>query len=222
MTIKEIKELKEHYENMTLGEIKGNYEEKLRISNLHKQDIKELAIELSELDFDNKYYVDKCKNLINDMNFYKSDIKQDEQDLKIIKPVLDKKEVEGINQSEYENYITNNIDIRVLIKKVNEDKQEFINNGSKVIIYGKENKRVEISLTDKEVDEMYSTMLKELIMILKDNIGNITKVESLQTNNHKGFDGVFRGDKGSISINTILAGGYNIQCLHFRTLVYKI
>lgn len=38
-----------------------------------------------------------------------------------------------------------------------------------------------------------------------------------------GFDGVFilETDKGTkkLTINTILAGGYDVQCLHYRTLV---
>lgn len=215
-----VKELREKYNNKTLGEIRGIYSEKLRISILNKESIREDALKLAELNFDAKNYADKAKNLINDIAFYKSHIKDDEKELSIIKPILDKKESEGINEKEYNEYIANNINIKVLIDAVNKDKQEFINSGCKVTLY-KNKKPIEITLTVNEVNNIYNSMLKELVLILKDNIGNIQKVEYLKSNSNRGMDGRFSGDRGTIDINTILAGGYNIQKLHYRTLVYK-
>lgn len=215
------KELKNFYQNKTLGEIKGIYAEKIRTSIFNKKGLREKALELANLDFDTKYYADKAKALINDISFYKTHIKEDENTLKIIKPILDKKELEGISQNEYKDYITNNTDIKVLIKAVNDDKQSFINDGCKVMVCDNNNNKKEITLTEKEVNEIYESMLKELIMILKDNIGNIIKVDSLKSNSNRGMDGCFKGEKGNITINTVMAGGYNIQKLHFRTLIYK-
>lgn len=53
---------------------------------------------------------------------------------------------------------------------------------------------------------------------------NITEIESVNfAHTHDGFNGVFsvNTDQGKkrVTIDTILAGGYNIQCLHFRVLV---
>lgn len=221
MTQKEIKELKEMYNNMTLGELKGIYSEKLRISILHKNSIRENAIKLSELDFDNKYYADKAKNLMNDISYHKKDIQEDEYYLKLIKPILDKKELEGINQEEYEKYVKANADIRVLIKAVEDDKAEFIASGAKISIPTKNRYEPKIiTLTEKEVNNIYYTMLTELIFILKDKIGNIIKVENLKSNGNRGFDGTYTGEKGKININTVLAYG-EVQRPHYRTLVYK-
>lgn len=220
MTKKEINELKEYYNNKTLGEIRGIYLEKLRISNLHKQNIKEKAQELANLDFEHKYYIDYARNLMNDISFYKSDIKEDEFQLKLIKPILDKKELEGINQAEYEKYLgENKVNIKVLIQAVEADKQDWISEGGKVEIITKEGIKT-IYFTEKEINDMYDLMLKELVWMIKDKAGNIEEVYNLRTNGNRGFDCSIKGDKANVSINTIWAGGYNIQKLHHRTLVY--
>lgn len=218
MTKTEIKELKEMYSNMTLGELKGRYSEAERISICHKESIREKATELANLDFNHKYYTDKAKNLMNDISFYKSHIKNDAEYLKLMKPILDKKILEGINQEEYEKYVKANADIRVLIKAIEDDKAEFIASGSKILIPTRYETK-EIVLTKKEVNDMYYTMLTELIFILKDRIGNITKVEYLSSNGNRGMDGLFTGEKGKVEINTILAYG-EVQRPHYRTLVY--
>jgi hypothetical protein len=224
MTQKEIKELKELWNSKTLGEIKGLYSEKVRIYNEYQESIREKAQELANLDFNNKYYVDKAKNLMNDISFYKSYIVDEEKEINLLKPILNKKEIEGINQAEYQEYITNNTNIQVLIKAVNNLKQEFINDGCKVTINYRDKGELKtkvITLSLEETNNIYNSMLKETIMIIKDRIGNIKEVDFLMENKNRGIDGKYTGEKGTITINTILAGGYNIQELHYRTLVYQ-
>jgi len=49
-------------------------------------------------------------------------------------------------------------------------------------------------------------------------VGNI-----LEVNLHGGEDGTpngtIKGENGMVTISTIVAGGYNVQCLHYRVLV---
>lgn len=223
MTQKEIKEQKERWNSLTLGEIKGLYSEKLRIFEEYQESIREKAQELANLDFNHKYYVDKAKNLMNDISFYKSYIKDQDAEIKLLKPILNKKTTEGINQEEYQKYVSDNVNIQVLIKAVSDLKQKFIDNGSKVYLSFRDKgelKTKEIVLTEKEINNIYDSMLKETIMIIKNRIGSIQKVDYIKENPNRGIDGNYTGDKGNITINTILAGGYNIQELHFRTLVY--
>lgn len=51
-----------------------------------------------------------------------------------------------------------------------------------------------------------------------EKVGTVT-----ECNLHSGMDGTpngwIAGDKGRVTITTIAAGGYNIQCLHYRVLV---
>lgn len=53
------------------------------------------------------------------------------------------------------------------------------------------------------------------------NKAGITEIEQAEVIwNKDGFDGIYRAGSKRIEIRTILAGGYNIQCLHMRVLVH--
>lgn len=68
--------------------------------------------------------------------------------------------------------------------------------------------------------EMRSRML-DLAQRIGEHVGKITDAQGLHIQNGE-IAGVIYGEKGSASIQTIGAGGYNIQRFHFRTLVHPI
>lgn len=61
----------------------------------------------------------------------------------------------------------------------------------------------------------------DLINRTKAIVGNVTSWEHLRYG-VSGLDGVVYGDEGKASVNTIVAGGYNIQRKHYRVLVRAI
>lgn len=69
-------------------------------------------------------------------------------------------------------------------------------------------------LVKKDAEARKAKILKQVSV----KVGNILECD-LQRNENGGFDGKIKGDKGQIYIETIVAGGYNIQRAHYRTLI---
>lgn len=52
--------------------------------------------------------------------------------------------------------------------------------------------------------------------------GKITDASGLAVGLKGDLDGYIKGERGTAKVQTIGAGGYNIQCFHFRTLVHEM
>ena len=52
-------------------------------------------------------------------------------------------------------------------------------------------------------------------------VGKITDASGLEIGAKQDLNGYIVGDKGTAKVQTIGAGGYNVQCFHFRTLINK-
>lgn len=52
--------------------------------------------------------------------------------------------------------------------------------------------------------------------------GKIVDARGLWVGNKGDLDGIVIGERGRAKVQTIGAGGYNIQCFHFRTLVHEL
>jgi len=207
------KEFKEYWEAKTLGEIKGIYIERSRICDNMKNLIKQDATKIIELNTDNKNYLSRLKDYSDSIKTYTKDLAEDVKMLEQLKPILDKKEAEGLNQTEYEKYMADNkCNIELLILKIKEMELNALTTWK-----DKDGNKI----SEEDIIYTHNLMLKELIFILKDKIGNVLEIISLNYNPNKGMDGTIKGEKGNVNIDTILAGGYNIQKLHYRTLIYK-
>ena len=52
--------------------------------------------------------------------------------------------------------------------------------------------------------------------------GKITDARGLWVGMKGDLDGIIIGERGTAKVQTIGAGGYNIQCYHFRTLIHEV
>lgn len=75
---------------------------------------------------------------------------------------------------------------------------------------------------EKTMDEEKRAKLLDLIGRIMSTVGTITDAAALYIGPEGDINGIIVGTEGKAKIQTIGAGGYNIQCFHFRTLIHEI
>lgn len=73
-------------------------------------------------------------------------------------------------------------------------------------------------MLDREVKARYEDFVKRISKV----VGEIEDTSHLFMGNNGAINGFVKGTQGSANVESILAGGYNIQCLHYRVLVKEI
>lgn len=74
---------------------------------------------------------------------------------------------------------------------------------------------------DKTLEEEKKAKLADLISRINKVVGTITDATHLYIGNGGNINGFVIGTEGKAKVETIGAGGYNIVCFHFRTLVHE-
>ena len=74
----------------------------------------------------------------------------------------------------------------------------------------------------KNIERDGETKEKMLIKRVNKEVGKIVNALSLTVGVNGELNGTIEGENGTCRIETIYAGGYNIQCLHYRVLVHKV
>lgn len=75
---------------------------------------------------------------------------------------------------------------------------------------------------EKYLNTYMNDRYDELVVKVTEHVGNITDVSDLHVGYDGGLNGIIIGDSGKAKVETIVAGGYNIQCRHYRCLVHKL
>lgn len=71
---------------------------------------------------------------------------------------------------------------------------------------------------DREADRKYDFIIDRTCAI----VGEITDASGLKIGAKQDLNGIIVGTKGRAKVSTIGAGGHNIQCFHFRTLINRV
>ena len=71
---------------------------------------------------------------------------------------------------------------------------------------------------DKYMEDRYFELVDKVTAIT----GDITDISELYIGSDGSLNGKIFGETGAAKVETIVAGGYNIQCLHYRVLVHKL
>ena len=76
--------------------------------------------------------------------------------------------------------------------------------------------------TEEKIERYSMNATKDLILRVYEVTSTLLSVEKTKMNAKGGIDCTIKGEAGNALVETIPAGGYNIQRFHYRTLVKKI
>lgn len=78
----------------------------------------------------------------------------------------------------------------------------------------------ELTMRLSEADSVVREQKLNIVIRAWEKVGRLSEVRFSRMGGDGSFNGTVTGEKGSARIETILAGGYNIQRLHYRVLVH--
>ena len=83
-------------------------------------------------------------------------------------------------------------------------------------------KAIDTEKLTKIIEDEKTLKYKDFVARITKEVGEITDVSALSIGGKQGeINGIVIGKNGKARVETIMAGGYNIQCLHYRVLVKK-
>lgn len=79
-----------------------------------------------------------------------------------------------------------------------------------------------LAYLEKELEREKQNKMVDLIQRVNAVVGSMTDAGGLRIDVKGNLNGIVVGEKGKAKVETIGAGGWNIQCWHYRTLVHAI
>ena len=87
---------------------------------------------------------------------------------------------------------------------------------------GKYEMNLNMEKLNKELNEDAKAKYDDIIERTNKITGKILDASALSVGEKGELNGYIKGERGTAKVHTIGAGGYNIQCFHFRTLVNEL
>ena len=113
-------------------------------------------------------------------------------------------------------------DKREAIKKeFREYSRRYTNQWRFIFPYEKERRMFDGDKLIKELEQEKKNKYDDLINRANRICGTITDATGLKVGEKGELNGLIIGERGKAWVETIGAGGYNIQCYHFRTLIHE-
>lgn len=75
---------------------------------------------------------------------------------------------------------------------------------------------------EKDLENDANAKYDDIIRRTNEIVGEITDAKALSVGEKGELNGYIIGTRGTAKVNTIGAGGYNIQIFHFRTLIHRV
>lgn len=100
---------------------------------------------------------------------------------------------------------------------------EDITSLSKSVVENAYRKEINTEKLAKIIEDEKTLKYQDFIARVTKVVGEITDVSALTIGNKQGeLNGIVAGKDGRARVETIMAGGYDVQCLHYRVLVKKL
>ena len=106
-------------------------------------------------------------------------------------------------------------------KEYKEIKKRFDSRWNHLYVYITGKCKLDTEKLHKELEQEKKAKYDDIINRANKICGTITDATGLCVGEKGELNGLVIGDRGNARINTIGAGGYNIQCYHFRTLIHE-
>jgi hypothetical protein len=191
----------------------------IQLTNLNKQKRKEqVKNEIERIPIIEEF-LEQWK--IKAIEWYKTDYNRLKEIIRIHRKK--QKQLEQWRQENHISYYYNNPEVKAKVKAKEKElglDQKIMQNTLtvKLLQFGK---KWEQEL-EKEIEKDKNNKRQFLILRVKEITGQITDASFLHIGLNGEINGCIIGEKGKAKVETISAGGYNIQCYHYRVLVKEI